>query len=819
VSETLSKAVEESVVGPSKSQASALYSPMLLQYLEFKGRYPDSLILFQVGDFYEVFFDDAAIFSKALNVTLTSRDKNSETPVMMAGVPVHAVETYLARLINEGFAVVIVSQALNSSGAIIRKLDRVITPGVTIQSEGSHPGVSPLVAARVGDGVAWSDTESGVIHYIEAVDEEWTLETLANKGVAELVVLKGLMHALPGVVPYDPRSRFNRELIRRLPEVKVRQRGESYLTPKPLSAHLRENGRRAVSLLLHYLGECGVESSINEIKLGGEEGECKIDSVSSKSLELVKNLKDGTEKGTLLGFLNRSVTAGGESTLAKWILSPLSSLIAINQRLDKVEALIKCDPTLLLELSNNLKVAPPLARIATRLLLDNVTPRELGSVRDILEVLPGIVKVLNYIGEKGLSLFAEKFGAFDALREILKEYLLPTLNLPSSIGAGEVINDTSFPELSRYRSHTQKAASWLSHFEESERDRTGINNLKVKSNNQLGAFIEITKSHLGKVPVHYQRRQTVTNYDRFTTPELKKLESELLHAKGFEMTLERKLWEDLKGKVVTYVESLRDLHTLIGELDALQSLAQVAVRESLVRPTIVEERILDIQDGAHPVLRARYQENFVGNDLLLNEKDSLALVVGPNMGGKSTYLRQSALITIMAHLGSFVPAKKTTIGLVDKVFARIGAYDDLHEGESTFMVEMREMGAILQGSTPSSLLIVDEIGRGTATLDGLAIARAIVEWLVKEVRCRTLFATHFHELISLANGFGGTLSIIPYKVGVSEEDGSLLFTKRVLPLHPDEVSEIRSYGIEIATLAGLPAALLHRADELLRATH
>lgn len=798
---------------PSPAQAegsSPKYPPMLTQYLEYKERCADCLVLYQVGDFYELFFDDAVTAAHALSITLTTRDKNDSNPIPMCGVPVASVGNYIERLINLDYSVAVVSQTEVKKGGAIRKLERIITPGINILGETITSSAKIGALFLEGESVffAFSDVQSGKIWIKENLDLSNVGHDVAALELSELV--------LPTEVNgrrIDRRFSWFRALALVLNEraLKIKSfaaHSNRLITVKGFSA-LSPGAKSAASLLVNYIDETTIEAKlpIYEIAPKLEDRSLAIDARTRKNLELVKNTQDGTEKGTLFGYLNQTQSPGGTRTLRQWICEPQTEVTEIKARLEAVKAL-KDRSMLCSELREILCGFPDIERIMSRAELGNVNPRELGALRDTIIKLPVIKSSLG----EALSFSTMLRRCVEKLL-VDKECCLLLESLaelpPNFISEGEIFKAGFDTELDRLRELKHSGGRWMREFEEQERKGTGISSLKVRSNSVFGYYIEVTHSNLERVPEHYTRRQTTANAERFITDDLKRREVEINSAHEKQIALERRHFEELKTKLLKFTSPLRVVAQALCELDVLLSLATVAEREGLTEPIIDESSELEIVDGFHPILAKLLGGRFVKNSQeLSNSKQNCLLVTGPNMGGKSTYLRQAALIIIMAQLGSFVPARSARIGVVDKIFARMGAGDNPLEGESTFMVEMREASFIISQASSRSFIVIDEIGRGTSTGDGLSIARAILEWIVCKLKCRTLFATHFHELTTLADKFKNLGNV---SVGSLEGPGGVLFTHEIKSGPAN-----KSYGLDVAKLSGLPEELLFRAREILK---
>ncbi len=806
---------------------------MLRLYKEYKRTYPDYLILMQVGDFYEAFFEDAIALSRLLNLTLTSRDKESVNPIPMCGVPVHAVDSYLERLISAGSSAALVKQigdATAKKGMVERELERIVTPGIRIYSSNSVSRDESIVAA-IGlpadfdiesDSVSiiFGDVSKGVLYSRDGVSAARLAQELLSIDPRELI--------LPTEVngkPLDRRSALVKNLERIL-GAPGRSKGCSlrFRLPGDLSSQrgvkrdvqaikgyvgLSVEAKRAVDLLVNYTDEVtsGAKLTFAAIVPKSIENSVRIDSATRRHLELVQNQRDGSIEGTLLQYLDRCVTSGGFRLLKEWLLSPLSNPSEILQRLDATKfLLVRSD--LRAKLRQLLSILPDIDRVASRLEIQAILPREFVALKHGLESLRGLKPLFE--SEAGTPQFLRSQLESIQIPEDLVELIGEALRDDPAAGLSEggIIRPGFDRELDRISEIRLNGKSVLLQIEARERERTGIQSLKIKYTGVFGYFIEISRANLSKVPEGYIRKQTTVNGERFITEELKKLEEELLSAESKVIQLERELYEELRRKALSFSQRLRELGAIASVLDVVSSFAELSEREALVSPDIEDSRDLMIQDGVHPVLARNLSSGFIPNSLSLESFGKYcAIITGPNMGGKSTYLRQTALIVLMAQIGCFVPAKEAKIGVVDKIFTRIGASDNMAEGESTFMVEMREAAHIVENATDRSLVIIDEIGRGTATADGLSIAQAILEWIIVEVRCRTLFATHFHELTTLDKAFPAVLNL---SVGSVDSGGEIIFTHQIA-----EGPANKSYGVEVAKLAGLPSAVLVRARTLL----
>ena len=788
--------------------------PMMVRYLEFKERYPDALLFFQVGDFYELFYDDAVTVAKALNLTLTSRDKNSPDPIPMCGVPLSVLDGYVDRLLPLGHSVAVVSQTGSGQG-VDRVLERFVTPGMRLFTSVNSDSTESLIAAVALDrdrrtaSIVCTDPQTGVVRAKEAIPVTTLARELAAWMVREVVlprVVEGekidrrtsWVRGLEGVINYTA-IRFRPEVI----GVGDADKGLQQGAQSEFHA-LSPTSKRAVRLLVSYIDEISLGSPlpIRKIALAQGAGTVTIDAATRRNLELVQNTKDGATAGTLFGFLNTTETPGGARFLQSWITAPLAVCSDIRARQSAVTELKDHYD----QVAQVLSGLSDLERLAARLQLNVASPKDLGAVRDALERMPTLQDMLAHCQAKPLQQAIDALKPPLELRTLLSKALVDSP--PHVTHDGGLIRDGFDSELDAIRALRSDADAWRNDFEQRERQATGISSLKVRSNNVIGYFIEVPTAHGSKVPQSYIRRQSTANAERFSTPELKKYEDEVVTAVDRQVRREQALFSELKGAALQHVETLRTIASGIASLDALCALARAAVVHQWIAPQVVESGELSIHRGRHPIIEQLLGGSFIPNSVnFAAEAPRCFVVTGPNMGGKSTYLRQIALITILAQIGSYVPADAATIGVVDRIFARLGAADDLHEGESTFMVEMREAAHILANATAQSLVLIDELGRGTATTDGQSLAQAILERLAFEVGARTLFATHYHEITALEQR---SSKIENLSVGSVEEEDRVIFTHAI-----QAGPAPRSYGLEVAKLSGLPEEVLGRAAEIL----
>ena len=823
----------------------AQLAPMLTHYLAVKRRYPDHLLLFQVGDFYEVFFDDARTVADALQIRLTSRNKDQADPIPLCGVPIHALDNYLPRLLRQGYSCVIVSQtedARNKKGMVQRDITRIVTPGVRYEGDGledrSFNYLAAVCLSSSGSGaIGYSDVSTGRLRVqeVESFDElveairrvrpvEILLPTsidgiLVDRGEARIREIKALVgewSCRSSLRPFarPPRDALRERLYGFSSAGRSAPRGGVPVTKSlPLEvdhtvSQLSREAAGVVLALLEYVEEVsfGAPPTLSDVMLDEPTKSVFIDAATRRNLELTETRMDGERKYSLLGTIDLARTAMGSRLLGEWILAPSADAEQLTKRYDAVEELLE-DFERLAEFRQLLAGVRDLDRLMSRVSGLRANPKDLAGLRDSLAGFPALTSLLARSHAPLLKSLDEQFDPLSDVAEKLTHALIA--DPPLRLNEGGIFSEGFHPEIDRLRTIGRDGSSWLADLEQRERQATGIPGLKVRFNNVFGYYIEVSKAHSTKAPAHYERRQTLANAERFIIPELKEYEQSLLSAKGRLQSLENELFVELRSWVGEQALRVQQSARTLSTLDVLCAFAQVATNNRYVRPILSNSLQTRIVGGRHPVVEQVIgAHSFVPNDTLLDTSTRrFAVLTGPNMGGKSTYLRQVGLIQLLAQAGSFVPAERAEIGLVDRIFTRIGAADDLARGDSTFMVEMREAATIVKRATERSLVLIDEIGRGTATQDGLAIARAIAEWLHDVVSCRTIFATHFHELTNLPEEKPGAFCLA---VGVVENGLDIEFTHRI-----EERAADRSYGIEVARLAGLPDMLLARARELL----
>ena len=786
-------------------------TPMMRQYQTLKRAYPGALLMFRLGDFYELFGEDAEVASRVLGLTLTSRPVSKTRRIPMCGVPHHAVDGYIARLLEHGYRVAVCDQVEDprkAKGLVRREVVRVITPGTVLE-----PAVLPqrasiyigAVVERNGRwGLAWADLSTGELRAQEHDRPDRIADEIARLGIREVIHPDGQEPPLPDPVlsttPLDP-WRFD-------PETAQQALCEQFRVPSLQGFGCAEAplGTCAAGALIQYLRETQKSSldHFRRLQVSHPDEYVFLDAATIRNLELVAPPSGSARSPSLLEVLDHTETAMGARLLRRWLLSPLRSIDAIRARLLAVRELLASP--LRAEIREALRRMGDLERMVGRAGHGSANARDLLALAQTLEQVERVRQVAASFSSPLLQEICGRLDGHRALREEIARALV--LDPPPTVREGGIIREGYDPELDEMREAAREAKEWLAALEARERERTGIKTLKVGYNKVFGYYIEVTKPYLDRVPPEYEPRQTLVGAQRYVTPQMKEKEALILHAHERMCEREYELFTRLRDRVAASSPSLLDTAAATATLDALASLAEAAERYRYVEPELVEDQVLEIEAGRHPVVeQALRDQGFVPNDLAMNGDRTIAIVTGPNFAGKSTYLRQNALIVLMAHIGSFVPAKRARIGLVDRIFTRVGASDDIASGRSTFLVEMQETANILHNATSSSLVLLDEVGRGTATYDGLSIAWAVVEYLWKHIRCRTLFATHYHELTELADRLPGVFNL---NVLVREEGGCIVFLHRVA-----EGASDRSYGIHVAQLAGLPEEAVERARQIL----
>ncbi|MGH7213606.1 MAG: DNA mismatch repair protein MutS [Tepidisphaeraceae bacterium] len=803
-------------------------SPAMRQYQQFKAQYPGYVLFFRMGDFYEMFWDDAKVCAKTLGVALTSRSKgglDGADAIPMAGVPFHAVENYLRKMIAAGHKVAICEQmedATLAKGVVRRDVVRLMTPGTLTDDpllDGRADNHLAAVAFNVtrADGfraaLAWVELSTGACVAMTGTEGQ-VLDEVARLRPAEVLI--------PELVSGQPH-----EIGR-----KIEALGVNAITARPgwqfTQHHAIEQLQRqwqtktaggfgfadddpavlACGAVLTYLEETqkGGVAHLRPLRRHVVEDHLSIDPASWRSLEIDRTIRSGGTEGTLLSAIDRTRTSMGSRMLRQWLRYPLCDIEHITARQGAIAALLE-SPETLRDVVENLDDVCDVERIIGRIAVGRASPRDLSALGKCLNALPRLIDLLESLPQRDAVApeLASTRAFCDERAKFLASAILP--DPAPHLREGGVVAPGFDPELDRLRDIGMNSQQWLAKYQARLSSESNIPSLKVGYNKVFGYYIEVTNVHREKAPASWTRKQTTTTAERYITEDLKNFENEALGARDKAVALEQQLFEKVRQALLPHVTALQELALAVARVDVLSALAALASERRYCRPGVVEQRVLEIVDGRHPVLEQQLGGEFVANDTRFSPDDSLALITGPNMAGKSTYIRQVALITLLAQVGSYVPAKSATVGLCDRLFTRIGASDELHSGQSTFMVEMTETANILNNATDRSLVILDEIGRGTSTLDGLSLAWAIAEHIAATVKCRTLFATHYHELTDLSNRFKGVCNL---NVSVREWEDQVIFLHRIVEGGTD-----RSYGIHVARLAGVPRPVLERARQLL----
>ncbi len=837
-------------------------TPMMQRYFEVKAETPGSLLLFRMGDFYELFHEDAQVAARVLGLTLTSRDKGSTNPVPMAGFPYHSLDGYLQKLIAAGHKAAICDQVEDprtAKGLVRREVTRIITPGTLTDESLLDPHESNFVAAiaptKEAVGLAWLELSTGRFQCQELSGGGHGAERGEQASTQYSVLLDELTRIQPSeiVIPETARDNPALSTINSQPSTITERPPWSFAAKSCRDTLLKHFGTStlegfdldsdstavtAAGALLEYVQETqrstlGHIARLEPFRRGSS---MLIDEATRRSLELTQTQRGGGREGSLLSVIDETVTSMGARLLADWLSNPLTDAAAINRRLDAVGELT-CDSLLMRDIREQLEQAYDLQRLAGRVATLRASPRDLGSLGCTLALLPKLKAKLAGRSSELLSSLEARLDLCPEVRSDIEAALVD--DPPINVTEGGVIRTGYNADLDELKDLARGGKQWIAEYQATQIQRTGITSLKVGFNKVFGYYLGVTAANISRVPDDYIRKQTLKNEERYVTPELKEYEEKVLRAEERAIALEQELFNSLRERVCGETRRLQQTADTLAQIDVLTALATLAVANRYCRPTIADAPVLDIRDGRHPVLdRLQPTGEFVPNDVQLGEIDrespratprrsddretsdshralpvglnshsTIALITGPNMAGKSTYIRQAALITVMAQMGSFVPAVSATVGIADRVFARVGASDELGKGQSTFMVEMTETARILNTATERSLVILDEIGRGTSTYDGISLAWAITEYLHDQIRCRTLFATHYHELTELSQ----TLQqVANWNVAVHEQEGDVIFLHKIVPGAAD-----RSYGIHVARIAGVPREVISRAGVIL----
>ena len=786
-------------------------TPMMRQYMKTKEEYKDCLLLYRLGDFYELFFDDALIASKELEITLTGKDCGLEERAPMCGVPYHSVQNYISKLISRGHKVAICEQMedpATAKGIVKREVTRVITPGTVIEANMLDDKKNNYIAAicKLGPyyGLAYSDVSTGEFATTQIVE-----------GNNFLKLLNELVRVAPAEIV------VNQEMYQSKNELKaINDRLVTYID---ISKNVEENinvsgyeklndakyAKVATQMLFSYIHETQKNDMrhILKIEYYSVNKYMSLDAIARKNLELTETLRDRSKKGSLLWVMDKTSTSMGGRLLRRWIEKPLNSVNEINYRLDSVEEL-KSSSMKRGEIMEKLKRVYDIERLTSKISYGTVNARDMIALKNSLTMLPDLKKSLESMQSNYLVKLNDELDVLEDVAKLIDNAIVE--EPPISVKEGGIIKASYDEEVNRLRKASTEGKNWIVELEAKEKEATGIKTLKVGFNKVFGYYIEVSKSYVNMVPDRFMRKQTLTTGERYITDELKEIESTILGAQDKVVNLEYEIFTKIRDTVANEISRLQQSSIIVATIDALCSLAEIADKYNYRRPIVDESDDIIIKEGRHPVVeRIIPTGEFVPNDTVLNEStDRINIITGPNMAGKSTYMRQVALIVLMAQVGSFVPADSAKIGVVDKIFTRVGASDDLASGQSTFMIEMNEVANIITNSTKKSLLILDEIGRGTSTFDGLSIAWAVIEHLAKKTGARTLFATHYHELTELENKIDGVKN---YCISEKEKREVVIFLRKIIRGGADE-----SYGVHVAKLAGIPNSVTTRANEILK---
>ncbi|MGB4372879.1 MAG: DNA mismatch repair protein MutS, partial [Halanaerobiales bacterium] len=796
-------------------------TPMMEQYLKIKEKYKDAILFFRLGDFYEMFFEDAKIAARVLDIALTARNKGGGEKAPMAGVPYHSADSYIAKLIEQGFKVAICEQLedpAEANGLVERDVIRVITPGTIIDSDILQDKENNYLAAIVifqeMIGFSYIDISTGEFYVTELslnnFDKLW--DELDRIQPRELIRDDLLLNKKD----FQYFCERNKVLLNELKGINLKGAEELLLDHFQINSlsiyGLEESPAALIAAgeVLSFVQETQKKTlkHINRLSFYNLNDYMLLDTATRRNLELTTSIQDNRKKGSLLAVLDKTLTSMGGRLLKKWINQPLIKKDLIEERLNAIEEL-KGNFLLLQAIRNNIDGIYDLERILSRITYGSANARDLTALSYSLEKLPALKNNLLLLSADFFSRLNRDFDTLEDIADLLAKAIVD--EPPVSIREGGLIRDGYNEELDRLRAIMRNGRQWISNLQASERERTGINSLKVGYNKVFGYYIEVTRANLDKVPEDYTRKQTLANSERYITPALKEMENQILSAEERVNDLEYELFLEIRAFIEKNIERIRKIANIVALIDVISSLTLAAVENNYTKPLISEEIVIEIKEGRHPVVEKVVKEKFVPNDTYLDQDYHRFLIItGPNMSGKSTYMRQVALIVLMAQIGSFVPASFAKIGLVDRIFTRIGASDSLSTGQSTFMVEMNEVANILNNASSRSLIILDEVGRGTSTYDGLSIAWAVSEYINNpgKIGARSLFATHYHELTRLEESFAG---IKNFNVLVEESEAGIHFLHKIVPGKANE-----SYGIEVAKLAGLPEEVIDKANGILK---
>jgi DNA mismatch repair protein MutS len=783
-------------------------TPAMKQYMRIKKENPYCLVLFRMGDFYETFYDDAIHAAKVLNITLTSRGKN-EKKAPLAGIPYHALNTYLPKLLKQNIKVAIVEQTEDPKkavGLVKRDLIRIITPGTIIEENFLDSSENNYILSISNYSLAYLDISTGDFNVTDTLNEDKLMNELIKLKPSEILIssnekkdlinkIKKLFYVTVLPVHHFYYDNALETLNNHFKNIKI----ENLNDIKHMN---KKNIVECSGALIQYIIETQKTNLtyINTIKYYDLSDFMIIDVNTQRNLELTNNILENNKEGTLLNVLDKTITSSGKRELKKWILRPLINIDDINKRLDAIEQL-KDNLFLRAELREILKNLYDIERLISKVSYGSANPKDVLSLNISLKQVPLIKTILE--SKTGLLKELSNLHNLNNLTNLLDEAIKDEPNV--SLREGNIIKTSFNEELEELYKIKNSGTKFIRNLEDEEIKKTGIKSLKIKYNKIFGFFIEVTKKNIDLVPENYIRKQTQLNCERYITEELKNIEEKILTAEEKINELEYNLFISILKKIDEKTKEIQDIAKKLSQVDVICSLSEIAYQYNYCKPILHEDYNYEIIQGRHPVIELN-NDNFVSNDCLLNEKNKMMIITGPNMAGKSTYMRQNALIVLMAHIGSFVPAKKVNIGLTDRIFTRVGAYDDLSHGQSTFMVEMNETANILINATSKSFIILDEIGRGTSTFDGVSIAWSVAEYINKKIKAKTMFATHYHVLNSLENSLNGVNN---YNIAVLEDNNQIVFLHKII-----EGSTNKSYGIHVAELAGVPKEVVERAKNI-----
>ncbi len=793
-------------------------TPMMEQYYRLKRKHPDTVMFFRMGDFYEMFGEDARIASKELDIVLTTRDKDKEDPVPMAGIPFHSVDSYLQRMIKKGYKVAIAEQVEDpneAKGLVERDVVRVVTPGTVVDEgllEGKGNNFLMCICGSAPYGTAFTDISTGDFFVTELDDDEELITELLRFEPAECIVPTERLED----------DKFMDRLKQEHDMMVHGHREESFLLPvaraklmehfgtetlESLGLEDKDMAVRAAGAAYDYLEETQKRAMehIKRLRYYSGEDHMILDATTLRNLEIFKNMRDGGKKDTLLDVMDDTLTAMGSRKLKTWIQRPLIDIKGIERRLDAVRELTD-DLYLRDDIREKLRNIADLERLISRIIYGTANPRDMLMIRNTLEGIKSLKDLLKEVKSEKLMEIEEYIDPLEEIKYTINSAIME--DPPISLREGGFIKDGYDEKLDELRSLTREGKDWINTVESQERNRTGISKLKVGYNKVHGYYIEVPRNLSHKVPDEYTRKQTLKNAERYYTEELKRREDEILSAEEKMVALEYDIFDELRGEISDSSSRFQQTSDAVGELDTLSNFSYIALRNNYSIPEMSKDSRIVIREGRHPVVE-RSVDGFVSNDTHLDMgKNNFIILTGPNMAGKSTYMRQIAHITLMAHVGSFVPAEEAHIGVVDRIFTRVGSLDALTKGQSTFMVEMVELAKILHNASKNSLILLDEIGSGTSTFDGLSIAWSVTEYITREIGAKTLFATHYHELTELERAIDNIKNL---HVATKEDRGTVTFLRKVREGHTDE-----SYGVHVAALAGIPKTVVERAGEVLK---